>query len=204
MAIRSGLTTWISAAISAMAARASSSSAKSNVAANRTARSIRSLSSANRSRAQPIARSRRSARSFCPPTKSITRSLDRIVEQAVDGEVAARGVFLGRAEGDAVGMPAVAVGGVAAEGGHFDHAGRLRPDHRNHAEGGADGQRAAAAEQRADLLRRGVGGHVVVLRRAAEQLIADAAAGPIGLEARRAQPANHFGGETALFFGHQH
>ena len=56
-----------------------------------------------------------------------------------------------RAEGDAVGMAAVAVGGVAAEGGHFDHAGRLRPDHRDHAEGGADGQRAAAAEQRADL-----------------------------------------------------
>ena len=53
----------------------------------------------------------------------------------------------------------------------------------------------------ADLLRRGVGGHVVVLRRSAEQLIADAAARPIGLEPRPAQAANHFGGETALFLG---
>ncbi len=149
-----------------------------------------------------MARTRLGGQVLLPADEVDHPLLDRIVEQAVDGEVAARGVFLGRAEGDAVGMAAVAVGGVAAEGGHLDRAGRLRPDHRNHPEGGADGQGAAAAEQLADLLRRGVGGHVVVLGRAAEQLIADAAAGPIGLEPRPAQPADHLDGETALFFGH--
>ena len=107
----------------------------------------------------------------------------------------------GGAEGDAVGVAAVAVGGVVAEGGHFDHARRLRPEDGDHAEGRADGQRAAVAEELADLRRRGVGGHVVVLGRAAEQLVADAAARPIGLEPRPAQPANHLEGETALFIG---
>ena len=174
------------------------------MAANRTARSIRSLSSAKRSRASPIARICRPARSSCPPTKSITRPSDRLVEQPVDGEVAARGVLLGGAEGDAVGVPAVAVGGVAAERGHLDRAGRLRPEHGNHAEGGADGHRAAVAEQLADLGGRGAGGHVVVLGRPPEQLVADAAAGPIGLEPRRLQSADHLLGKTALFIGNQH
>ena len=204
MAMRSGLTTWISAAISRMAARASSSSEKANVAANRTARNIRSLSSANRSRASPMARRRLAARSSCPPTKSITRCWIGIVEKAVDRKVAARGVFLGRAERDAVGMAAVAVGGVAAERGDFDHAGLSGTDHRNHSESGPDGQRATAAEQLADLIGHGVGGHVVVLRRASQELIADAAAGPIRFKPRPAQPADHFHGKTALFFRYHH
>ena len=67
-----------------------------------------------------------------------------------------------------------------------------------------DGQGAAAAEQLADFRRRGVGGHVVVLGRAAQQLIADAAAGPIGLETRRAQPANHFQGKVTLLLRIDH
>ena len=151
-----------------------------------------------------MARSRLGGQVLLPADEVDHPLLDRIVEQAVDREVAARGVFLGGAEGDAVGMAAVAVGGVAAEGGHFHRAGRFRPDHRNHPEGGADGQGAAAAEQRADLIGHGVGGHVIVLGRAAEQLIADAAARPIRLEPRPAQPANHFLGETALCFGCWH
>ena len=101
-------------------------------------------------------------------------------------------------------MPAVAVGGVAAEGGHLDHARRLGPDHRNHPERGADRQRPPPAEQRADLLGRGAGGHVVVFRRSPEQLIAYAPARPIRREPRPAQTANHLGGESALFLRHQH
>ena len=126
---------------------------------------------------------------------------DRIEKHPVDREVAARCVLGGGAEGDAIGMSAVAVGGVTAEGSHLDQPRRLRPDHRNHSEGGADGQCASAAEQRANPLRLGVGGHVVVGGRATDQLIADAAAGPIRLEPRTAQTADHFDGESALFFG---
>ena len=100
-------------------------------------------------------------------------------------------------------MSAVAIGGVAAKGGHLDVAAPPVPDHRRHAEGGADGQGAAAAEQFADLIGRGVAGHVVVLGRAAKELIADTAAGPIGLEAGPPQPADHLHGETALFIGHK-
>ena len=128
---------------------------------------------------------------------------DRIVKQPVDGEIAAAGVFLGGTEGDAVGMPAVAVGGVFAEGGDLDHARRLRPFDGNHAERSADRQRAMAAEKFLDLRRRGVGGHVVILGRSAEQLVAHASAGPIRREARRPQSADDFDGETALFVGIQ-
>ena len=52
------------------------------------------------------------------------RSAIGIEEQAVDREVAALGVVLGGGERDAVGVAAVAVGGVGAEGGDFDLAGR--------------------------------------------------------------------------------
>ena len=151
-----------------------------------------------------MARMRLAARSSLPADEVDHLLFDRIEEQAVDGEVAARGVLLGGAESDAVGMPAVAIGGVTAEGRHLDHACRLGPEHRNHSEGGADGQGAPVAEKLADLLGHGVGGHVIVLGRAAEELVADAAAGPIGLEAGPAQAANHLGGETALFLGQKH
>ena len=98
-------------------------------------------------------------------------------------------------------MAAVAVGGIAAERRHFHRARRLRPDHGNHPERGADGQRPPAAEQLADLIGHGVGGHVIVLGRASQQLIADAAARPIGLEPGPAQAADHLAGKTTLIFG---
>ena len=52
---------------------------------------------------------------------------DGVVEQAVDREVAALGVVLGGGERDAVGVAAVAVGGVGAERGDFDLAGGAGP-----------------------------------------------------------------------------
>ena len=77
---------------------------------------------------------------FLPAHEVDHPPFQRIVEQAVDGEVAAGGVFLGGTEGDAVGMPAVAIDGVLAKGGHLDHAGLRGPRDGDHAEGGADGQ----------------------------------------------------------------
>ena len=147
MAIRSGLTTVIWAAISRTAAAVSASIEKPNAAAKRTARSIRSLSSPNRNRGGPIARIRRFCKSSCPPTKSITLPVDGVEEHAVDGEIAAGGVFAGGTEGDVIGMAAVAIFRVLAEGGHFDHARRPRPQHGDHAEGGAQRQGSLVAEQ---------------------------------------------------------
>ena len=123
-------------------------------------------------------------------------AVDGVEEHAVDGEIAAGGVFAGGTEGDVIGMAAVAVFRVLAEGGHFDHARRPRPQHGDHAESGAQRQGPLVAEQGADFRRRGAGGHVVVLGPAAQQFVADAAARPIGLETGRAEPANHIQGKV--------
>ena len=167
----------------------SASKAKPKAAENRTARSIRSLSSANRSIGRPDGADHPPGEVFLPADEVDHPALQRIEEQAVDGEVAPQGVFPRGTEGDVVGMPAVAISGVLAEGGHLDHAGLLRPPHGDHAEGGADGQRLLLAEEVADLLGPGAGGHVVILGRAMQKLIADAPAGPVGLISRLAQPA---------------
>ena len=123
---------------------------------------------------------------------------DGVEEQAVDGEVAALGVVLGGGERDAVGVAAVAVGGVGAERGDFDLAGVAWAEHGDHAERGADGQRAAVAEEVADLVGRGAGGDVVIFGREAEQFVADAAAGPEGFEAGGAELLRDLEGEVAL------
>ncbi len=60
-------------------------------------------------------------------------------------------------------MPAVAVALVPAKRGDFDLADAAGPQDGDHAKGGPDRQGAAAAEQLANLVRRGVGGDVVIL-----------------------------------------
>ena len=70
--MRSHDTTVISGAIAVSASQVGGSISKGPVAANRTARSIRSLSSRNRARGSPMARSTRASRSARPPTKSTT------------------------------------------------------------------------------------------------------------------------------------
>ncbi len=123
-----------------------------------------------------------------------------VVEQAVDREVAALGVVAGRAEGDGVGMSAVGILGIAAERGHLDLAGPLGPDDGHHAEGRAHGQGSPPAEQLADLVGPGARRDVVILGIAAQQLIADATAGQIGLEARGPQLGHQLDGKVALGF----
>ncbi len=122
---------------------------------------------------------------------------DGIVEEAVDGQIAALGILLGAAETDTVGMAAVAVSGVLSEGGHFDLTGRAGTQDGNHSKGGSQGQRSVATENVSDLVRSGVRGHVVVFRLPAQQRVSHASAGPIGLEIGRAEPAHYIEGELA-------
>ena len=165
---------------------------------------MRSLSSLSRKRGSPMARMMRRSRSCLAADVVDDLFGDRVEEQAVDREVAALGVVLGVGERDAVGVAAVAVGGVGAKRGDFDLAGRARAEHRDHAERGADRQRAAAAEEVADLVGRGAGGDVVIFGHEAEQLVAHAAAGPQRFEAGRAQLLDDFQGEGALAVGVGH
>ena len=110
--------------------------------------------------------------------------------------------MLGGGEVDAVGVAAVAVLGVGAEGGDFDLPLLPAAEHGDHAERGADGERALVAEDGADFVGLGARGDVVILRREAEQLIADAAARPERLEAGGAELSHHVEGELALGSGH--
>src|SRR5208283_7006 len=99
---------------------------------------------------------------------------------------------------------AIAILRVLAKGGHFDHARPLGPHHRDHAEGGAQRQSSLVAEQGADFRRHSAGGHVVVFGLAVQQFVADAAAGPVGLEAGRTELANHIQGKVTLLFRINH
>ncbi len=77
-----------------------------------------------------------------------------------------------------LGTPAVGIGAFRPERGDLDVSGFLRADNDDHAEAGSDRQGAPPAEQLADGLGTPIGGDVVVLRDAAHQKIANAAAGP--------------------------
>ena len=109
-----------------------------------------------------------------------------VVEQAVDGKVAAEGVGHGIAEYDAAWAAAILVIGFSPEGSDLEWL-ALFDDHYN-AELASDRQRAA--EQVFDLLRQGGGNNVVVSRRAAEQEVTHAAANPESGEAGLLQAAH--------------
>ena len=81
---------------------------------------------------------------------------ERVEEQAVDREVAALGVVLGVGERHRVGMPAVAVGGVAAERGDVDLPGPFRSEHGDDAERRPDRAASAACQilRESDRARR--------------------------------------------------
>ena len=99
-----------------------------------------------------------------------------VVEEAVDGEVAAGGVAGGVGfELDGLGVAAVEVGAVGTECRDFDAV----PE--DDAEVGAD--QFGAGEEGGELGWLGVGGDVEILGLAAEEVIADAAADQIGLVA---------------------
>lgn len=97
-----------------------------------------------------------------------------VVEEAVDGEIAALGILFWSGIGDGFGAAAIAIGAVGAEGGDFDPALAGGGDD-DDAEVGAD--ELAAWEQFGDLSGVCGGGDVVVFGIAIEQEITDGATG---------------------------
>src|SRR5262249_8028437 len=65
----------------------------------------------------------------------------------------------------------------------------------------ADADGDGAAEEGLHLARAGTGGDVVIVRLAPQNLVADAPAGPQGLEAGLPQAADDVGGEGAVGHG---
>ena len=115
-----------------------------------------------------------------------------LVEQGVDGQVAAEGVLLERAKG-VVGRQHLVLAleielAAGAQGRHLDDL--VAPEeHLHQAETPADG--ATVAEQLAQLARPGVGGDVEVLGCAAQVQVAHPAADQVALEAGVAQAVEH-------------
>lgn len=126
------------------------------------------------------------ATAFAPRPRGWTLD-ERILEQAVDGEVPPAGIVLSIGECDGIRSPAIGITQVFTEGGDLDPD-ALPPDgqwHKHHAEGFAD--RPGPAEKAFDGLRWRVGGDVVVLGLQTQKTIAHAAAGQVGDVAGRTQ-----------------
>jgi len=128
-----------------------------------------------------------------------------VEQEAIDGEVAALDVFFG-AQGVAhrIGMAAVGVSGVGAEGGDFGGkvAVAVIVGNADDAEVGPYGE--GAREHGENDIWRGAGGDVEVFRGAAQQQVADAAAGEIGFIARRAQLGDDLEGCFEFGRGREH
>ena len=114
-----------------------------------------------------------------------------VEEERVDGEVAAERVLPRRAEVHGARPPAVDVGGVGAERRDLDR--HAVGDDQHDAELGAHGN--GPREERLHGLGRRARRDVVVERLAAEQPVADAAAGEVRIVPGRAQPADELSGD---------
>ena len=121
-------------------------------------------------------------------------TLDRIIEEAVDSKIAAAGVGDGIPENDKFGMASILVIGFSAKGGDLELVIVFEDD--NHAEFATDGN--SAFEKLFDLVGQSGGDDVVIARFAAEEIIANAAADPIGGEASLLEAAHDLSGG----FGH--
>ena len=115
---------------------------------------------------------------------------DGIVEQRVDREVAADGVLARVTETHGAGASPVLVIFFRAESRDLKLVAALQHD--DDTELFADGN--SVRKERLDLIGRGVGGHVVIMRLAPEQRIAHAAAGPEGFKSGVAQAADDLSG----------
>jgi hypothetical protein len=111
----------------------------------------------------------------------------RVKKHPVDGEIAPGGVFLGVGEMNRLGAASVPVRAIRAKAGDLDRMTRLK--HNDHAE--MRPHRHVVGEELLDILRPGVGGHVVVFWGLPEQHVPHAAAGVVGRESGVSQPAYH-------------
>ena len=124
-------------------------------------------------------------------------------QQAVDGEVPAPYIFFSRLRiHHAVRMPAVFVADIRAECGYLHF--QATPGDQDHAELRAHGN--AIRKKSNDLIRRGIGGHVVIGRLAAEEQVAHASAHqqrliPVALQ-RLANLVGEFPGLHSLIMRH--
>src|SRR6516162_735239 len=123
----------------------------------------------------------------------------RIEQQRVDGKVAALHVFLrGPRVDDAIGMAAVGIADIGAEGRHFDLR-RIAPigtlGHNDHSELRSHSQ--AGWKELLHILRGGIGGHVVIGGLALEQNIAHTSAHQVGLMAGLTESPTNMVGQRA-------
>src|SRR5690242_17579038 len=121
--------------------------------------------------------------------------LDGIIEEAVDGEIAAACVCHGVPKDDVRRMASVLIIGFGAKGGHLELV--IVFKNNDDAEFAADGN--GALEKLLDLVGQSGGDDVVIARFAAEEEIANATADPIGGEAGLLQATDNLSGG----FGHQ-
>ena len=174
------------------ARRVSGSREKPSSAAKRTARNSRSASSEKRVSGSPTQRSRPSRRS-CRPPNGFDEALRFAVGHRVDRKVAPGEVLLDRGgERDAVGPSAVRIAAVDAERRDFIRLAVEQHGHGAVADAGFDDREVPENGLRFRGAR--VGRNVPVVRRAAEQAVAHAAAYGIGAmpgvrQARQNRPA---------------
>ena len=109
-------------------------------------------------------------------------------EEPVDREIAAFGILGGRRKGDAGRVPAIGIGRVGAERRHLDLTAPPRSDDGDHPKRRADGECPRPPEQRANDIRPGRGGDVVIGRRPAEELVTNTPSGPQRLIPVGAEP----------------
>ena len=131
--------------------------------------------------------------------------LFRIEEEAVDGEVAALDVFLGRlAVADLVGVAAVGVCAVGAEGGDFGGGGLAFDFGRDEDDAEVSANSEGPGKEVEDDVWSGGGGDVVVFGGSAEEEVADAASGVVGLVAVLAQGGDDGESRGGLGCGGKH
>lgn len=128
--------------------------------------------------------------------------VEGVEEHAVDGEVTSPSIFFGGAESNRIGVSAVEILPIAAEGGDFDLSVSFGGSgDRNDAEGGPNGNGSSFAEGANDIIRESISGDVVVFGFFAEELVADAASGPEGKEACVSELSDDVEGEFAAGIG---
>ena len=113
----------------------------------------------------------------------------RIVEHAVDGEIAAGGVLFGGVKRDHLGAASVEVLVVGAEGGDFEGVAVFHD--KDDAEVGAD--RLGVGKKFLHFVRFGRGGNVIIVGMESKKFVAHAAAGKIGGVAGLLQAAGNVG-----------